>query len=197
MSMARFQHCRTRRARLWMSRILCALRHRKRLTCLVIWSELPLIRLAWARSGDKGNKANIGIIARDAEYVPYIWAALSEESVAARFAHFIEGEAKVDKFYMPGANAINFLIDAVLWRRRCGEHQKRRTGQGLWPDPARPSHCHPGRNGGTTGVTQNRKTEERFEKLTGISEVNSPAPSIKKSCQNEKPGHLSGELNHA
>jgi len=76
--------------------------------------ELPLIKLAWGRSGDKGNKANIGVIARAAEYVPYIWAALSEETVAARFAHFIEGEANVDKFFMPGSNAINFLIDAAL-----------------------------------------------------------------------------------
>lgn len=76
--------------------------------------EVPLIKLAWARSGDKGNKANIGVIARDPDYVPYIWAALSEQSVAARFAHFIEGEPKVDKFYMPGGNAINFLIDAIL-----------------------------------------------------------------------------------
>ena len=76
--------------------------------------DVPLIKLAWARSGDKGNKANIGVIARDADYVPYIWAALSEQSVAARFAHFIEGEPKVDKFYMPGGNAINFLIDAIL-----------------------------------------------------------------------------------
>lgn len=59
------------------------------ITCTMI--EVPLIKLAWARSGDKGNKANIGIIARDAEYVPYIWTTLSEESVAARFADFIEG----------------------------------------------------------------------------------------------------------
>ena len=79
--------------------------------------EVPLIKLAWARSGDKGNKANIGVIARDVEYVPYIWAALNEVSVAERFAHFIENgveNAKVEKYFMPGANAINFLIDAVL-----------------------------------------------------------------------------------
>ncbi len=78
---------------------------------------LPLIRLAWARSGDKGNKANIGVIARDPAFLPYIWAALSPDSVARRFGHFIEGgadAAKIDKFYLPGSHAINFLIDAVL-----------------------------------------------------------------------------------
>ena len=78
---------------------------------------VPLIRLAWARSGDKGNKANIGVIARDPAFLPYIWAALTPDSVARRFDHFIEGgadAAKIDKFFLPGSHAINFLIDAVL-----------------------------------------------------------------------------------
>ncbi|MDM8011524.1 MAG: acyclic terpene utilization AtuA family protein [Parasphingorhabdus sp.] len=79
--------------------------------------SVPLIRLAWARSGDKGNKANIGVIARDPAYLPFIWAALTPESVARRFGHFIEGgadAAKIEKFHLPGSHAINFLIDAVL-----------------------------------------------------------------------------------
>ncbi len=79
--------------------------------------DVPLIKLAWARSGDKGDKANIGVIARHADYYPYLWAALDEASVAKRFAHFIEGgadSAKVHRFPLPGANAINFLIDDVL-----------------------------------------------------------------------------------
>jgi hypothetical protein len=78
---------------------------------------VPLIQLAWARSGDKGNKANIGVIARDPTYLPYIWAALTPESVARRFGHFIEGgadAARIEKFHLPGSHAINFLIDAVL-----------------------------------------------------------------------------------
>ena len=82
-----------------------------------VTAEIPLIKLAWARSGDKGDKANIGVIARKAEYLPYIWAALTEKSVARRFAHFIDGGAdagKVQRFLLPGANAINFLIDTVL-----------------------------------------------------------------------------------
>ena len=78
---------------------------------------VPLIQLAWARSGDKGNKANIGVIARDPVWLPYIWAALTPDSVAQRFSHFIEGGAKaarIEKFCLPGSHAINFLIDAVL-----------------------------------------------------------------------------------
>ncbi|PHS22327.1 MAG: terpene utilization protein AtuA [Robiginitomaculum sp.] len=79
--------------------------------------DVPLITLAYGRSGDKGDKANIGIIARDAAFMPYIWAALDEQAVALRFAHFIDGKnkaASVQRFFMPGLPGINFLIDHVL-----------------------------------------------------------------------------------
>ncbi|MGI9286182.1 MAG: acyclic terpene utilization AtuA family protein [Pseudomonadales bacterium] len=77
--------------------------------------EVPLIALAWGRSGDKGNKANIGIIAREPEYLPYIYAALTEKVVTDRFAHFLEDlQGSVERFLMPGANAINFLLHDVL-----------------------------------------------------------------------------------
>ena len=74
--------------------------------------SVPLERLAWARSGDKGDKANIGVIARRAEYMPYIWATLTEERVAARFAHFLQGQ--VERFFLPGLPAMNFLLHDVL-----------------------------------------------------------------------------------
>jgi hypothetical protein len=74
--------------------------------------DVALIDLAWGRSGDKGNKANVGIIARKADYLPYIWAALSEDVVADRFSHFLEGDT--ERFLMPGSNAINFLMDEIL-----------------------------------------------------------------------------------
>jgi hypothetical protein len=78
--------------------------------------EVPLIRLAWGRSGDKGDKANIGIIAREAGFLPYIWTALSEDTVSDRFAHFLAepGASSVERFLLPGANAINFLLHNVL-----------------------------------------------------------------------------------
>ena len=75
-------------------------------------AEVPLVKLAWGRSGDKGDKANIGIIARRAEYLPYLWAALTEQAVAARFAHFLEGP--VERFLLPGPHAINFVLHDVL-----------------------------------------------------------------------------------
>lgn len=78
--------------------------------------EVPLVALAWGRSGDKGNKANIGIIARQAEYLPYIYQALTEEVVTQRFAHFLNDTSagNVQRFLMPGSNAINFLLHDVL-----------------------------------------------------------------------------------
>jgi hypothetical protein len=78
--------------------------------------KVPLIALAWGRSGDKGNKANIGIIARQPSYLPYIYAALTETVVRKRFAHFLEDASKgsVERFLLPGSNAINFLLHDVL-----------------------------------------------------------------------------------
>ena len=78
--------------------------------------EVPLISLAWGRSGDKGNKANIGIIARDAQYLPYICNTLTEQLVTERFAHFLNNTdaGNVERFTLPGSNAINFLLHDVL-----------------------------------------------------------------------------------
>lgn len=74
--------------------------------------DVPLIRLALGRSGDKGDKANIGIIARGPDYLPWIWAALTEQVVAETFAHFLKG--RVERFYLPGSLSINFLLHEVL-----------------------------------------------------------------------------------
>lgn len=79
---------------------------------------VPLIKLAWGRSGDKGDKANIGIIARQPEYLPFIYAALTEQAVFEKFAHFLpEGatsDKSVERYLMHGTHAINFLIHDVL-----------------------------------------------------------------------------------
>ena len=75
--------------------------------------EVPLESLAWGRSGDKGNKANIGIIARAPEFLPYIAAKLTTDFVHSYFSHFISG-GDTERFYLPGSNALNFLIHSVL-----------------------------------------------------------------------------------
>jgi hypothetical protein len=74
---------------------------------------VPLSRLAWARSGDKGNKANIGIMARQPEYLAWITVALTPDEIRRRFAHFME-RPELDCFYLPGISAINVLIHDAL-----------------------------------------------------------------------------------
>ena len=78
--------------------------------------QVPLESLAFGRSGDKGNKANIGIIARQPEFVPYIAAQLTADRVADYFAHFLEPQqqAPVQRFYLPGCHGFNFLLHDVL-----------------------------------------------------------------------------------
>ena len=48
------------------------------------------------------------------EYLPYIWEALTVDKVGEVLGHFSEDPATVERFYLPGSNAINFLIDNVL-----------------------------------------------------------------------------------
>ena len=73
---------------------------------------LPLIALAHGRSGDKGDKANIGIVARRPEQLAWLSAWLTPERVAAHFAH--RSPSKVERFDLPGISAINFVLHDVL-----------------------------------------------------------------------------------
>ena len=78
--------------------------------------EVPLIVLAWARSGDKGDAFNIGVVARRAEYLPHIRAALTEEAMRTYFAHEFEGAKApaVHRYELPGLNALNLhFLDAL------------------------------------------------------------------------------------
>jgi len=74
--------------------------------------EVPLIKIAWARSGDKGNLSNIGIIARRPEWFPLIWARVTPETVKQYFAHLVKG--RVERFYLPGISAVNYVMHDAL-----------------------------------------------------------------------------------
>ncbi|MEK6806521.1 MAG: acyclic terpene utilization AtuA family protein [Pseudomonadota bacterium] len=79
-------------------------------------TTVPLIKLALARSGDKGDHANIGVIARKAEYLPYIRAALSTAALRKYFAHVLAGgeSGKVERWELPGTMSLNFLLHHAL-----------------------------------------------------------------------------------
>ena len=73
---------------------------------------VPLVRLAHGRSGDKGNTANIGILARSPEFLPEIAGALSAEAVAAYLGHLVNGE--VTRHHWPGLLGFNFVLRSAL-----------------------------------------------------------------------------------
>lgn len=74
--------------------------------------EVPLVALAWARSGDKGDDENIGVIARRPEFLPWLRAALTPERVHAYFAHLVRGEVR--RHEVPGLHALNFVLTQAL-----------------------------------------------------------------------------------
>ena len=74
--------------------------------------EVPLIRLAWARSGDKGDASNIGVIARKPEWLPLLRAQLTEARVKDWLAHLVQGP--VTRYEVPGIHAFNFVCQQAL-----------------------------------------------------------------------------------
>ncbi|MES2259672.1 MAG: acyclic terpene utilization AtuA family protein [Pseudomonadota bacterium] len=74
--------------------------------------EVPLIALAYARSGDKGDMSNIGVIARRPQDLPMLRAQLTEHAVASWLAHLVKG--KVTRYELPGINAFNFVCEQAL-----------------------------------------------------------------------------------
>ena len=73
---------------------------------------VPLIRLAYARSGDKGDSSNIGVIARRPQWLPLLRDQLTEERVAGWLAHLVRGT--VTRYDVPGIHALNFLCTQAL-----------------------------------------------------------------------------------
>ena len=74
--------------------------------------EVPLIRLAVARSGDKGDSANVGLMARSPDLWPALQAAITPAMVADWFAHFCQGEVR--GYAAPGFQALNFVLTRSL-----------------------------------------------------------------------------------
>lgn len=81
-------------------------------TCAKDSVEVPLVRLAWARSGDKGDTSNIGVIARTPALLPVLRDQVTEGQVAAWLAHLVKG--RVTRFEVPGILAFNFVCEQAL-----------------------------------------------------------------------------------
>ncbi len=73
--------------------------------------EVQLRYLAHARSGDKGDTANVGLIALEPEYYPVLLKQVTRARVARHFRGMVSG---VDRFELPNLNALNFLLHGAL-----------------------------------------------------------------------------------
>ena len=73
--------------------------------------EVQLRYLAHARSGDKGDTANVGLIALEPEYYPVLIKQVTRARVARHFRGMVSG---VDRFELPNLNALNFLLHGAL-----------------------------------------------------------------------------------
>ena len=74
--------------------------------------RVALYRLAHARSGDKGDTANIGLLAREARFYPILAREVTADRVKAHFGSLCEGG--VERFELPNLEALNFLLHRSL-----------------------------------------------------------------------------------
>jgi hypothetical protein len=74
--------------------------------------KIELLKLAHARSGDKGDTANVGVIALKDEFYPLLVREVTEERVKEHFGAMVKGA--VERFELPNLNALNFLLHESL-----------------------------------------------------------------------------------
>jgi hypothetical protein len=74
--------------------------------------QVQLVKLAHARSGDKGDTANVGLIALRDEYYPLLVREVTAEAVKKHFGEIVKGD--VERFELPNLGALNFLLHESL-----------------------------------------------------------------------------------
>ncbi|REJ78832.1 MAG: hypothetical protein DWQ47_05145 [Acidobacteria bacterium] len=74
--------------------------------------RVELLKLAHARSGDKGDTANVGLIALKEEFYPIIAREVTSDRVKEHFGPIVKGE--VERFELPNLGALNFLLHGSL-----------------------------------------------------------------------------------
>ncbi|MFN4894812.1 MAG: hypothetical protein ACK5GN_14830 [Pseudomonadota bacterium] len=74
--------------------------------------RVKLIEIAHARSGDKGNNSNIGLIARDSKYYEILRREVTADRVKHHFAGICQG--RVERFELPNIHALNFVLHESL-----------------------------------------------------------------------------------
>ncbi len=74
--------------------------------------KVRLLDIAHARSGDKGDTANVGLIAIDPKWYPLLERHVTKKRVVDHFRGMIEGD--VERFELPNLSALNFLLHGAL-----------------------------------------------------------------------------------
>ncbi|MBA2495341.1 MAG: hypothetical protein H0V31_11680 [Acidobacteria bacterium] len=74
--------------------------------------KIELLKLAHARSGDKGDTANVGVIALKDEFYPLLVREVTAEKVKEHFGAIVKGD--VERFELPNLGALNFLLHESL-----------------------------------------------------------------------------------
>ena len=74
--------------------------------------QIQLLKLAHARSGDKGDTANVGLIALKDEYYPLLVREVTADRVKTHFGEIVKGG--VERFELPNLKALNFLLHESL-----------------------------------------------------------------------------------
>lgn len=74
--------------------------------------KIELTKIAHARSGDKGDTANVGVIALKDEFYPILVSEVTAENVKKHFGEMVKGE--VERFELPNLKALNFLLHESL-----------------------------------------------------------------------------------
>jgi len=74
--------------------------------------KVQLVHLAHTRSGDKGDTANVGVIAYDPAHFELLKEALTPEAVKAHYGPLVKG--RVERFELPNLHALNFLLHEAL-----------------------------------------------------------------------------------
>lgn len=74
--------------------------------------KIQLVHLAHARSGDKGDTANVGVIAYEPGHYDLLRQQLTPEAVKAHFGDMVKGE--IERFELPNLAALNFLLHGAL-----------------------------------------------------------------------------------
>jgi hypothetical protein len=74
--------------------------------------KVQLVKLAHARSGDKGDTANVGLIALREEYYPLLVREVTADAVKRHFGDMVKGA--VERFELPNLGALNFILHGSL-----------------------------------------------------------------------------------